>query len=283
MKKKTAVLPMMSLILLSMLTGCGSSSNEGKLRIGIECDYAPFNWSQSSSNDYSYQISNKARTYADGFDVQIAKKLAADLGKELEIVQTPWTSLIPDLQSNSFDCIISGMTDTEEREQSVSFSNEYYRSELVLITKKDVADANQNVLSEDSLKALIEGKIIISQVSTATNDLIDIFSNKCGANHGKPVSTFSLAAIDVSNGSAFAMTSELPVAKSIVANRTDLGIIHIDQSILGEELYQLGVSVALRKDSTDLKNSINSSIASMTEAWKLETMEAALARSEAVA
>jgi putative lysine transport system permease protein len=65
------------------------------LYVGLECNYAPFNWTESSANDYTLPIANHAGSYADGYDIQIAKLLAEKTGKKVEIVQTVWESLGP--------------------------------------------------------------------------------------------------------------------------------------------------------------------------------------------
>jgi hypothetical protein len=75
------------------------------------------------------------------------------------------------------------------------------------------------------------------------------------------------------------MTAELPVAQSIVANFTNLGIIHIDQAILGEAQAELGVSIGLRKTDVELQTSINQALAKLTTDERVEIMAGALERS----
>ena len=226
--KKKLLLPVAALCLVTLFScgGDGSSSNENpasntetreKLVIGLECDYAPFNWAEQTSNEYTLQVANVANTYADGYDIQIAKLLGEKLNMDIEIMQIEWDSLITELQFDTIDAVIAGMTDTEERRLSIDFTDEYYRSELVLITSKAVADSYNSALNATEFGELVNGKVIVSQDNTVTNDVIDTFAESYGAIHANPVETFAFAATDVSNGSAFAMTAELPVAQSIVA------------------------------------------------------------------
>ena len=102
---------------LILLTGCGSSINnthdDNKLTVGMECNYAPFNWSTTTADEYTEQISTV--DYCDGYDVTIAKKLAKSLGMEVEIVKYDWDNLIPGLMQNEIDVVIAGMTATEDR------------------------------------------------------------------------------------------------------------------------------------------------------------------------
>ena len=265
---------------VSLLSSCGNSGNTGnKLRIGLECAYIPFNWVAEGSSEFTLPIANHAGSHADGYDIQIAKRLGEQLGKEVEIVQTKWESLITDLQMNSIDLIIAGMTDTEERRRQISFTEEYYRSELVLVTSKDVASRYTTPVSKNDFRSLVNGKNIVSQVATVTNDVIDIFASDYGAYHVTPVATFALAAQDVVNGSAFAMTAELPVATSIVGKLSNLGIVHFDQEVLGEARSELGVSIGLRKTDDTLRQQINEVLNKISSEERERLMQGAVERS----
>ena len=194
-------------------------------------------------------------------------------------MQVEWESLIADLQLGSINAVIAGMTDTEDRRQSIDFTNEYYRSELVLVVNEDVASNYPNVLNSEEFTSLVSGKAIVSQNSTVTNDVIEIFEENHGALHANPVDSFALAATDVSNGSAFAMTAELPVANSIVSSFTNLGIIHINQNILGETQAELGVSIGIQKGNTELEEKLNAALSKITNEQRVTLMEEATARS----
>lgn len=264
------------------LSACNNATQEDvmpeKLIIGMECDYQPFNWSTDVSSEYTLPIGNHSGTYADGYDVQIAKRLGQEIGLEVEIVQTVWDSLVPDLQQGSINMIIAGMTDTEERRESISFTNEYYRSELVLVTLAEVADQYSAALDETTFASLINGKVLVSQTSTVTNDVLDTFASEYGAIHASPLDTFGLCATDVENGSAFAMTAELPVAQSLCNSSDKLGIIHIDQEILGETQAELGVSIGINKWMTTLQGRLNEALATISTTERVSIMSDCIAR-----
>jgi len=245
----------------------------------MEVNYAPFNWAESSASDYTLPVSNHAGVFADGYDIQVAKILSEKTGMKVSIFQSDWDSLIPNLQSNTINAIIAGMTDTAERELSIDFTNEYYHSELVLVTKKSIAEQYTSAISADDFGSFISGKMLVSQSGTVTDDIIgDVFTTY-GAIRNNPVDTFAIAAQNVSSGGAFAMTAELPVANSIVSSFTDLGIVHIDQSILGDSLSSLGVSIGIKKGNTALQTSLNSALAEITADQRLSLMTAATLRS----
>lgn len=274
------LLPVIALSLTTLFScGGGSQTSNEKLVIGLECNYPPFNWAETSENEYTLKVSNVANTYADGYDIQIAKLLGEKLNMEIEIMQIGWESLIPELQFNTIDAVIAGMTDTEERRLSIDFSDEYYRSELVLVTSKAVANLYNTTLNESDFATLINNQVVVSQNSTVTDDVIAIFESEYGAIHANPVDSFALAATDVSNGSAFAMTAELPVAQALVSSFTNLGIIHINQEILGEAQAELGVSIGIRKNEDELKAKLNQALSEISNEQRVSLMQGAIERS----
>lgn len=92
---------------------------KGVLRVGMEANYAPFNWSQTSVTDNAIAISNSPGEYANGYDLQIAVHLAEELDLELEIVKLEWDGLPPALESGMIDAIIAGMTPTSEQKNNL--------------------------------------------------------------------------------------------------------------------------------------------------------------------
>lgn len=111
-----------------------TDTSNGTLKIAMECAYAPFNWSQATDANGAVAI-NGSDLYANGYDVQIAKYIAAELGMALEIYAADWDALIPGVQSSVYDGIIAGMSPTAEREEEVDFTDCYYNSNLVIIYK----------------------------------------------------------------------------------------------------------------------------------------------------
>ena len=117
------------------LVSTNTNTSNGTLKIAMECNYAPFNWSQTTDVNGAVKIQGSS-LYANGYDVQVAKYIAAELGMALEIYAVEWDSLIPGLQAGTYDGIIAGMSPTAEREEQVDFTDCYYNSNLVIIYKK---------------------------------------------------------------------------------------------------------------------------------------------------
>lgn len=112
-----------------------TDTSNGTLKIAMECAYKPFNWAQTTDVNGAVKI-NGSDLYANGYDVQVAKYIAAELGMALEIHMVEWDSLIAGLNAGTYDGIIAGMSPTAEREEQVDFTDCYYNSNLVIIYKK---------------------------------------------------------------------------------------------------------------------------------------------------
>ncbi len=117
------------------LTSDKTDTSNGTLKIAMECAYKPFNWAQTTDANGAVAIQGQDNMYANGYDVQVAKYIAAELGMKLEIYKYDWDSLIPAVQSGAVDGIIAGMSPTAEREEEVDFTDCYYNSNLVVIYK----------------------------------------------------------------------------------------------------------------------------------------------------
>jgi len=137
--KKLLVLCLVLLTATAMLAGCGSEKKAAEkkvFRVGMECGYAPFNWTQTTPDNGAVPIKG-TQEYAMGYDVMIAKRIADQLGYELEIHKIEWDGLAPAINAGKIDAAIAGMSITSKRKQSVDFSDVYYYADIVALTRKD--------------------------------------------------------------------------------------------------------------------------------------------------
>jgi len=115
---------------------------EKTLKVAMECAYEPFNWTDLNTPSagaveiYDQNGTVRANSYANGYDIQIAKYIANKLGMKLEVYAIEWDSLLPAVQAGTVDAIIAGMSPTEERAKEIDFTTVYYSSNLVVIYKK---------------------------------------------------------------------------------------------------------------------------------------------------
>lgn len=257
-----------------MLAGCGSgsaaaasaSADANTLRVGMECNYAPYNWTTTDKTDTSQQITSV--DYCDGYDVMMAQKLAEKTNKQVKIVKLDWDNLILSLQNNQIDAIIAGMTDTEEREQEVAFTTPYYVSTEVIIVEKDSDLANATSLEDFS------GKKVIGQLNTLYDTIIDQIPN---VQHQPGAETFPAAIQALQSGAVDAVTSELPVAKGVVEANPDLTYITFEdgKGFTGAD-KDASVSVAVRKDDKDLLDSLQSALDTISDDEREQMMETAV-------
>ena len=113
MNLRRTIAPLLAALMLLALTACGAgttppaqdandpaeetdppATESSQFRVGMECAYAPSNWQESAATDTNVPVENVAGAYAEGYDVQIARILADQLGKELVIVKLSWDGLI---------------------------------------------------------------------------------------------------------------------------------------------------------------------------------------------
>lgn len=116
-----------------ILSACGLS-DDGTLRVGMDLSYPPFETEEDGEPH--------------GISVDVANELGDYLGREVEIVDTDFGSLIPSLNSGEIDIIIGSMSITEEREQSVDFTDPYFYFKIISLVNQDFAD--DNGITEDS-------------------------------------------------------------------------------------------------------------------------------------
>lgn len=257
-------------VALLTLAGCTPATNdESTIIVGLECDYAPFNWTQIQDSDTAFPIQGNIG-FCDGYDITVASAIADGLGRDLIVKQIAWEGLEPALNSGEIDMIVAGMTDTAERRQQVAFSAPYYASDMVLIVRADSPLASATSLSDFS------GAKVVAQRGTFHNDLIPQIT---GVIHQTPLATFPLLVNSVSSFEADAMVSERPVAVSIVATNPQLVIVSFEEGMGFEtDAEDTTVSVAVRQSDTELLASINAILAGISTETRNRWMEEALAR-----
>ena len=260
-----------SALLCATLVGCGGGSNNNDvLVVGLECDYAPFNWTSPEASDYTLEIKN-ADGYADGYDIQIAKYLGEKLNKEVVVKKIAWDSLIPSLNLGDINCIIAGMSYSEERDLSVDFTSNYYTSEMTVIVRGD-----SELVNIDNIQDL-SGYKVGSQLGTLTDSIIDQID---GVNHVTPYETFATAALAVASGAIDAMTAEYPVAKAICQANPSLSVVTFtaENGFSGLDENELGVAVAVKEGNKELQDAINGALDDLSIDQRRELMDGALNR-----
>ena len=254
------------LALSSLLVGCQSNAlnSENQFVVGMECNYAPFNWQTSQETETSVSIGGAG--LCDGYDVRVASEIADSLGKELVVKKLDWDGLQPALESGEIDAIIAGMTANEEREQGIDFTTPYFESEMVMIVHKE-----GDYKAATSIKDF-NGANVIGQMNTTYDEIIDQID---GVNHLTPRSSYPELVQTLLSGESDGITAELPVAEGVVQANEELMIVHFAD---GEGFdVDTSVSIGLKEGSRGSEdyNAIQDALNQISEETRQEWMRAA--------
>ena len=121
---------------------------DGVFTVGMECAYAPYNWTQMDDSNGAVPISNVPGAYANGYDVMIAQRICDAYGWDLEIVSSAWDSLTPAVQSGTMDANIAGQSMTADRMAEVDMAGPYYYATIVCVTTKDSKYADATSIAD---------------------------------------------------------------------------------------------------------------------------------------
>ena len=271
---KKLLLLFLSLVCVFSLASCRQTKfnpNKGVLRVGLECAYAPFNWTEVAKTDSNVPIKGKVSSYAEGYDIMIARRIAEELGYELEIYKYEFDGLIMALNNGSIDLIIAGMSPTEERKQSINFSDAYYRSEHVLLLQKTSKYVNAKTFED------LSGAKVIGQKGTLYDDLAKQISQKnSSVKYQAPLDTVNAILVPLRAGALDLTVLEEPVAIGICEADSSFTYIKLDSKFdVADE--DLDVAIGVRKVDTDLLSQVNAALAKITQEERISMMERAIA------
>lgn len=218
MKKQIKFL--LTIITIVVLTcGCNNTDNSNTLKVGMEAGYPPFNWSQINNSNGAVKIEG-SNEYAAGYDVEIAKRLAKELNKELVIVKTEWDGLVPAVLSGKIDLIIAGMSPTDKRKEKIDFSDTYYTSDLVILVKKNSPYVTAKCLSD------FGGAKITAQLNTFHYSVIDQIKN---VNKVTAMENFSAMRVALESGMIDGYITEKPEAISAVSANNKFTFVEFEK------------------------------------------------------
>lgn len=241
------------LILLAMavftflLAGCSSNTTTAKndgvlekikktqvLTVGTDATFKPFEY----KNNGKYE----------GFDIDLVEAVAKELGAtKVEYVDTEFKGLIPGLLAKKYDIIASAMYITDERKQTINFSDSYFPGGLSIMVKKD----NNSIKGIDDLK----GKKVSVQVGTKSTKYLE--ENYKDITLVK-VETNNEMFLELETGKVDAVVTGLPAAKTYAKEK---GTVKVLPETLTQEFYGYG----LRKDDAELAAAVNGALKKLKE------------------
>lgn len=246
-----------------------TSKEKTVLRIGMECDYAPNNWQESTATDTNLPISNLSGFYAEGYDIQMSKLLAEKMDVDIEIVKLAWTGLIQALKEGQIDMIIAGMADTSERKESIAFSNTYSvrKTEYVLVVQSDSKYVNATSVQDFS------GATVIGQINTFYDTAIDQIN---GVVHAPAAQDVPNMTSQLQEGLVDAIVLDEDTAESKYKGDDDYKILTFDEG-KGFTIDMTGACVGIRLEDTTLLKNVNDALAQIDTATREKLMEEAKA------
>lgn len=247
---------------LAILLTSTTALADDYLRVGMEAAYAPFNWTQEDDSNGAVPIEG-TNQYANGYDVQIAKKIAESMGKKLIVVKTSWTGLIPALTSGKIDMIAAGMSPTEERKLEISFSNSYYTSEPVLVVARDGKYAKAKTLND-----FAQAKVTAQQGVWHVNLLPQVLN----ANMQTPMGDFSQMRQALASGVIDAYISERPEALTAERANANFKMITLSEGFEVAE-SDAAIAVGLRQEDIETLAKVNDVLATLSEADRVALMD----------
>ena len=261
MKKNISklILLVMSLVLV---VGCTATKNSnendkadvlskikanGKLVVGTAPGYPPF----------EFTVNKSGKSQVVGADIDLAKKIADEIGVELEIKAMDFDALIMALQSSKVDMVITSMTPTEERKKSVDFSDVYFEGTNSIIVNSNFS---KDISKEDDLKNIVLG--------VQRGSVQEIYAKEAlKAPKIKSLTAIPDLIADMKNGNIDGIVASTVVAK-INANQYDgLKLIDVNLSQANKE----EAAIAIKKgDNKSLLDIVNKTIKSLKDSGQYE-------------
>ncbi|HPE61278.1 MAG TPA: transporter substrate-binding domain-containing protein [Thiolinea sp.] len=218
-------------IALAALFSAPALQAEDTVRIATEGAYAPWNF-----------VNDEGKLA--GFEVDLGNELCKRMEAQCEFIQNEWDSIIPNLLAGNYDAIMAGMSITDERRETISFSEAYYPPDPSRYAVKKGTEMDWDAL---------EGKSIGVQGATLQAGYAE--ENLAGKNTIKSYETSDQAVADLMGGSIDALLADGTVSKSAVEGSNGEMEISGPEIMIGE-----GIAIGLRQDDTGLQEKLNQAL-----------------------
>ena len=255
-------------------------SDNNVLTVGMECAYAPYNWTQMDDSNGAVPIVNNPGTYANGYDVMIAKRIAEYYGWDLEVMALEWDGLHPALNAGTIDVAIAGQSMTADRMAEVDMAGPYYYATIVCLTTADSPLANATAIAD--------------LTGTCTSQSGTIWYDTClpqidSALIQSPADSAPAMIMSLESGMVDFICTDLPTANGAVAKNPNLVVLNFagtdgdfqfaDEA---ERAENVNIGVSVKKGNTELQKAMNDVLNAMTEADFNALMDQAIAVQPAI-
>lgn len=246
-----------------------SSVQKKVLKVGMECAFAPYNWTQANNSNNAVPISNSPGEYANGYDVMMAKKIADAVGYDLQIVKSEWDGLAPGVASGKLDAAIAGMSITEERKKTVDFTDVYYKASIYALVRSDGKYASAKSLSD------LKGAKCTSQQNTIWYDMLKQIPS---ANIQPAMKNVPALIVALTSGKTEVFVTDKPTA--MAASYANKSLVMLDFTKSGNDFKasneDVNLGIAVSKQAPELKDAINTALKSISDSDRDAIMQTAI-------
>jgi ABC-type amino acid transport substrate-binding protein len=211
------------------------------LRVGTDATYEPFETIDAKGNNV-------------GFDMELIKMVAAEMGMKLKLQNIGWDGIIPGLMNGNYDCLISAMTITAERKKQINFSRPYFSIKQAIVVK--------STDTKVKTPANLVGKTVAVQNGTTG----DLYASKIKNAKMKRFDTNPQAIQELLNNNADACVMDDLVGYSAIRKTKGLKVVEI--KAVEKEDYGIGV----KKGNDKLLAKINKALDNLEKSGKLNAL-----------
>lgn len=231
-----------SLAAAALVAGLGVSQAQAEVKLGLDAaPYPPFADQDAAGN----------RT---GFEIELGEALCKEMGETCVWTPVAWDGIIPALTSGKIDAIFASMSITEERMQTIDFSDKYYNTPAAIVAPKDSAI--------DGSPESVKGKIVGAQVSTIHSNYLEKYYKDTAAEIKTTYQAFDEHNNDLVAGRLDAVVGDSLAFSDFLAS--DAGkCCEIKAYLNDEAIFGKGVGVGLRKGDDELRKKFNDAIAAV--------------------
>jgi polar amino acid transport system substrate-binding protein len=223
------------------LASCGAKTT--KISVVTDATYPPF----ESVNDQTKAI--------EGFDIDVMNAIAKEANLEIEYVNVAWDPLLAGMSQGTYQMAISCITITPERAESMLFSNPYYTAGQIVVVQK----SNTTFKSKEDLSGMVGAQL-------GTTGAMEV--EKLAGCTLKPYDEIGLAFQDLMNGQVVAVICDSPVGTGYVSQNSD------KLKTIGEMFTTESYGIAFSKGNEDLQKKINTALAAVIKAGKIDEFAA---------
>ena len=250
-------------------------TEDGVLTVGMECQYAPYNWTQLTDADGAVEIANNPGAYANGYDIMVAKKICEKYGWKLEVMALEWGGLTPAINAGTIDVAIAGQSMTAERMAEVDMAGPYYYAQIVCLTTKDNANASATSIAE------LSGNCTAQSGTIWYNSCLPQIAN---ATIQAAAETAPAMIMALESGTVDFICTDMPTATAAVAKNDNLVVLNFsgtdgdfqfaDET---ERAENVNIGVSVKKGNTELQKAIDDVLSAMGESEFNSLMDQAIA------